>query len=198
MSFSVVIPSRYGSSRLPGKPLADIAGKPMVQRVYEQAKQSDAGRIIIATDDQRILSAAEGFSAEAVMTSADHESGTDRLQEVVAALNLADDHIVVNVQGDEPLIPAAVINQVASDLQNNPHADIATLVEPISDIDTVFNPNAVKVTIDNNGKALYFSRAPNPGVVIALMVVMINCRQGLITIVILVSTPTVSLFYINL
>ncbi|ARN75838.1 3-deoxy-manno-octulosonate cytidylyltransferase [Oceanicoccus sagamiensis] len=162
MSFSVVIPSRYGSSRLPGKPLADIAGKTMVQRVYEQAQQSQAASVIIATDDQRIISAAEGFNAEVIMTSAEHESGTDRLQEVVASLALPDDHIVVNVQGDEPLIPASVINQVASDLQNNPQAGIATLVEKIDDIDTVFNPNAVKVTIDKQGKALYFSRAPMP------------------------------------
>ncbi len=162
MSFTVVIPSRYGSSRLPGKPLADIAGKSMVQRVYEQAKQSAATRVIIATDDDRIMAAAESFAAESVMTSADHESGTDRLQEVVAALQLDEDHIVVNVQGDEPLIPAGVINQVADHLQNNPQAGIATLVEPITDINTVFNPNAVKVTIDNQGRALYFSRAPMP------------------------------------
>ena len=162
MSFSIVIPSRYGSSRLPGKPLADIAGKSMVQRVYEQAQQSAAERVIIATDDQRIVSVAEGFAAEVVMTSLHHESGTDRLQEVAAMLKLDDDHIIVNVQGDEPLIPAGVINQVAKHLQNNPQAGIATLVEKITDIDAVFNPNTVKVTMDNNGRALYFSRAPMP------------------------------------
>ena len=162
MSFTVVIPSRYGSSRLPGKPLAQIAGKPMVQRVYQQAKQSNAGRVVIATDDQRIVSAADGFAAEVMMTSPEHDSGTDRLQEVVTQLQLDDDHIVVNVQGDEPLIPPTVINQVANKLLQNPQAGIATLVEKITDIETVFNPNAVKVTMDTNGKALYFSRAPIP------------------------------------
>ena len=162
MSFTVVIPSRYGSSRLPGKPLVQIAGKPMVQRVYQQAKQSNAGRVVIATDDQRIVSAADGFAAEVMMTSPEHDSGTDRLQEVVTQLQLDDDHIVVNVQGDEPLIPPAVINQVANKLLQNPQAGIATLVEKITDIETVFNPNAVKVTMDTNGKALYFSRAPIP------------------------------------
>ena len=162
MSFSIVIPARYGSSRLPGKPLADIAGKPMVQHVYQQATQSAAERVIIATDDQRIESVAQGFGAEVVMTSKDHESGTDRLQQVVSQLKFDNQHIVVNVQGDEPLIPASVINQVAMQLQHNPQAGIATLVENITDSDEVFNPNVVKVTMDTNGRALYFSRAPIP------------------------------------
>lgn len=162
MSFSVIIPARYGSTRLPGKPLLDIAGKPMIQRVYEQAVKSDARRVIIATDDQRIQQAAAAFGAEAVMTSSTHESGTDRLQEVVSNLNIEDGHIVVNVQGDEPLIPPAVINQVAEHLGKSRDASVATLVEKISDAEAVFNPNVVKVVIDKRGRALYFSRAPIP------------------------------------
>jgi len=162
MSFTVIIPARYASTRLPGKPLLDIAGKPMIQHVYERAIQSRAGRVLIATDDQRIADVATGFGAELCMTSADHESGTDRLQEVVTNLSLPDDHVVVNVQGDEPLIPAEVINQVAANLLQAGEAGIATLVEPITDIASVFDPNAVKVTLDKNGRALYFSRAPIP------------------------------------
>lgn len=162
MTFSIIIPARYASSRLPGKPLVDIDGKTMIQRVYEQASKSHADRVIIATDDQRIADAATGFGAEVCMTSADHESGTDRLQEVVNHYAFSDDHAVVNVQGDEPLIPPAVINQVANDLITHSTAGISTLVESITDKATVFDPNAVKVTIDSNGKALYFSRAPIP------------------------------------
>ena len=162
MSFTVIIPARYGSTRLPGKPLLDIAGKPMIQWVYQRAIQSEAGRVIIATDDPRIVEAAQGFDAEVVMTSPDHESGTDRLQEVVSQLKLAEREIVVNVQGDEPLIPPQVINQVAANLAADETAGIATLVEPIDDIETVFNPNAVKCCMDNGGRALYFSRAPIP------------------------------------
>lgn len=162
MSYSVIIPSRYASTRLPGKPLVDIAGKTMIQRVYEQASKSGAERVIIATDDQRIADVAKAISAQVCMTAVDHESGTDRLQQVVAMLNLPADHIVVNVQGDEPLIPPEVIDQVAATLANNSQAAMATLVEKIDDVETIFNPNAVKVTIDNQGRALYFSRAPIP------------------------------------
>lgn len=162
MSFSVVIPARYASTRLPGKPLLDIAGKPMIQHVYERAIESGAEQVIIATDDQRIAVVAEGFNASVCMTSPSHESGTDRLQEVVTQLKLDDQHIVVNVQGDEPLIPASVINQVAANLSVNPNAGISTLVERITDIDDIFNPNAVKAVMDNAGRALYFSRAPVP------------------------------------
>ena len=162
MSFSVIIPARYASTRLPGKPLLDIAGKPMVQRVYEQACLSQADRVIIATDDQRIAEAADLFGAEVCMTSEEHESGTDRLQEVVSQLGLADDHIVVNVQGDEPLIPPAVINQVAANLAKNTEAGISTLAEQIETAAAVFDPNAVKVVMDQHGRALYFSRAPIP------------------------------------
>lgn len=162
MAFSVVIPARFASTRFPGKPLVDIAGKPMVQHVYERAVQSEAERVIVATDDERIADAARGFGAEVCMTSADHPSGTDRLQEVVQSLGFYADDIVVNVQGDEPLVPPRVINQVAHNLRAVPEASIATLCEPINDIESVLNPNVVKVVADNAGRALYFSRAPIP------------------------------------
>jgi 3-deoxy-manno-octulosonate cytidylyltransferase (CMP-KDO synthetase) len=159
--YRVIIPARYASTRLPGKPLLDIAGKSMIQRVYEQACRSSALEVIIATDDKRIEQAARAFGARVVMTRDDHESGTDRLQEVVTALSLEDDDIVVNVQGDEPLIPPEVIEQVAQNLAQST-AGISTLSEPIDDIETVFDSNAVKVVSDHAGYALYFSRAPIP------------------------------------
>lgn len=162
MSFTVVIPSRFASTRLPGKPLLDIDGLPMIEHVYRRAKASSASRVVIATDDARIYDVATAFGAEVCMTSADHESGTDRLQEVALSLELDDAHIVVNVQGDEPLIPPAVIDQVAVQLQQSADSAIATLVEPIDDAATVFDPNAVKVVLDNSGRAMYFSRAPMP------------------------------------
>lgn len=162
MSFKVVIPARYASTRLPGKPLLDIAGKPMIQRVYEQACLSGAEEIVIATDDSRIQQVAQDFGARVVMTSAEHPSGTDRLQEVAHSLGLSDQDIIVNVQGDEPLIPPEVIDQVANNLARVQEAGIATLCEQISDIKDVFNPNAVKVVFDANGMANYFSRAPIP------------------------------------
>lgn len=162
MSFTVVIPARYASTRLPGKPLCEIAGKSMIQHVYERACESSAANIIIATDDLRIEAAAKKFGAQVCMTSANHTSGTDRLQEVVTQLGLADDQIVVNVQGDEPLIPAQVINQVAVNLAAMSHASMATLSEPINSLDEFRNPNVVKVVADIQGKALYFSRAPIP------------------------------------
>jgi len=159
--YRVIIPARYASTRLPGKPLLDIAGKPMIQRVYEQACLSGAKEVVVATDDVRIEEAARGFGANVVMTRVDHESGTDRLQEVVSKLSLADHDIVVNVQGDEPLIPPQLIDQVAQNLAGS-KAGISTLSEPIESIDTVFDPNAVKVVADASGYALYFSRAPIP------------------------------------
>lgn len=161
-AFTVVIPARYASSRLPGKPLQDIAGKPMVQHVWEQAKKSAASRVVIATDDARIVEACQAFGAEVLLTDAGHNSGTDRLAEVATQLQLAPDAIVVNVQGDEPLIPPAIIDQVAANLAAHPEAGIATLAEPIDSIETLFNPNAVKVSSDINGLALTFSRAPLP------------------------------------
>jgi 3-deoxy-manno-octulosonate cytidylyltransferase (CMP-KDO synthetase) len=162
MAYTVVIPARYGSTRLPGKPLLEIQGKTMVQRVWEQACLSGAERVVIATDDSRIVEVAQAFGAQVCMTSVEHSSGTDRLQEVVAELGLADDHRVVNVQGDEPLIPPQVIDQVAANLSAHPHASIATLCEDIDDIEDLINPNVVKVISDAQGMALYFSRAPIP------------------------------------
>ncbi|WP_449121503.1 3-deoxy-manno-octulosonate cytidylyltransferase [Pseudomonas viridiflava] len=160
--FTVVIPARYGSSRFPGKPLKVIAGKPMVQLVWEQARKSSAQRVVVATDDVRIFEACQAFGAEVLMTRDDHNSGTDRLAEVATQLGLAADAIVVNVQGDEPMIPPAVINQVASNLAAHPEAGISTLAEPIDDVAALFNPNVVKVSSDINGLALTFSRAPLP------------------------------------
>ena len=162
MAFSVVIPARFGSTRLPGKPLLDIAGKSMVQRVWEQARLSSAAEVVIATDDGRIQAVAEDFGARVCMTSPDHPSGSDRLQQVAAELGWEDAHIVVNVQGDEPLIPPAVIDQVAGNLAANPEAGIATLREEILDAGELLNPNAVKVVCNAQGMALYFSRATVP------------------------------------
>lgn len=162
MDFVVVIPARFASTRLPGKPLQDIAGKPMIQRVWEQAKRSAASRVVVATDDARIVDACLGFGAEVLLTRADHNSGTDRLAEVASLLGLSDETIVVNVQGDEPLIPPAIIDQVAANLAAHAEAGIATLAEPIHDAAQLFNPNVVKLVTDANGLALTFSRAPLP------------------------------------
>jgi len=162
VTFSVVIPARYAASRLPGKPLLDIAGKPMIQRTFEQAQASAATAVYIATDDERIKTVAEGFGARVCMTSAEHRSGTDRLQEAAAQLQFADEHIVVNVQADEPLIPPAAINQVADNLATHAAAGIATLCEAIDSQEQIDDPNVVKVVIDNLGHALYFSRSAIP------------------------------------
>lgn len=161
--FVVVIPARYDSSRLPGKPLADIGGKPMVQWVYERAMASGASDVIVATDDKRIEEAALGFGAKVCMTRVDHTSGTERLAEVVEQLSLADDTIVVNVQGDEPMIPSANIGQVATNLANCAGiANMATLAEPICSANELANPNVVKVVTDKDQLALYFSRSVLP------------------------------------
>ncbi|MDW6003692.1 3-deoxy-manno-octulosonate cytidylyltransferase [Vibrio mangrovi] len=160
-AYTVVIPARYQSSRLPGKPLVDIGGKTMVQRVYEQAIQSGAEQVVVATDDERIAQVVKGFGGQVCMTGSQHESGTERLAEVVRKLSIPDDHIVVNVQGDEPLIPPAIITQVAENLANH-EAPMATLAVEITDPEEVFNPNAVKVVTDHQGYALYFSRATIP------------------------------------
>jgi 3-deoxy-manno-octulosonate cytidylyltransferase (CMP-KDO synthetase) len=162
MDFTVIIPARYASSRFPGKMLADIQGKPMIQHVYDRALLSDAKQVVIATDDERIASVARDFGAHVCLTRASHPSGTDRLQEVVFMLGLADTEIVVNVQGDEPLIPPSLINQVASNLADQSVASIATLSEKITDIETLLNPGNVKVLTDINNLAMYFSRAPIP------------------------------------
>ncbi|MFA0441355.1 3-deoxy-manno-octulosonate cytidylyltransferase [Vibrio sp. 10N.286.49.C2] len=161
MSFTVIIPARYESSRLPGKPLADIAGKPMIQHVYDKAMLSGAKRVIIATDDSRVELAAKGFGAEVCMTSSSHESGTERLAEVVQLMGIEPEHIVVNVQGDEPLIPPSIITQVANNLEQSV-APMATLGVNIETEQEAFNPNAVKVVTDEKGYALYFSRATIP------------------------------------
>ncbi|WP_159651931.1 3-deoxy-manno-octulosonate cytidylyltransferase [Vibrio atypicus] len=161
MSFTVVIPARYQSTRLPGKPLADIAGKPMIQWVYEQAIQAGAEKVIIATDDERVENAVKAFGGDVCMTSPNHESGTERLAEVVSVMNIPDDHIIVNVQGDEPLIPPSIIAQVAQNLASS-QAPMATLAVDITDEAEVFNPNAVKVLTDKDGYAMYFSRATIP------------------------------------
>lgn len=162
MSFTVIIPARYASTRLPGKPLADIGGKPMVVHVMEKALQSGAERVIVATDHPDVATAVKAAGGEVCMTRVDHNSGTERLAEVIEHYGLADDAIVVNVQGDEPLIPPAVIRQVADNLAQATQARMATLSVPIRDAEEAFNPNAVKVLTDKDGYALYFSRATIP------------------------------------
>lgn len=162
MSFIVVIPARYQSSRLPGKPLLDIGGKPMIHHVVERAQQSSATAVYVATDDLRIQQSCQALGDKVVMTSPEHNSGTDRIEEVATRLGLDDDAIIVNVQGDEPLIPPEVINQVANDLACHPDAMICTLYEVMTDEDQANNPNMVKVVTDHAGYALYFSRAKIP------------------------------------
>lgn len=162
MTFKVIIPARFASSRLPGKPLLDIAGKPMIQHVFERAKESQASEVLIATDNEQIMLVAREFGADVCLTRTDHPSGTDRLAEVVSQRGFSDDDIIINVQGDEPCLPASLINQVANDLLQHPAADIATLYSQIDQEKQVFDPNVVKVVMDNLGYALYFSRAPIP------------------------------------
>jgi 3-deoxy-manno-octulosonate cytidylyltransferase (CMP-KDO synthetase) len=162
MTFRVVIPARYASTRLPGKPLADIAGKPMVVRVVEAAQRSGAAEVIVATDDRRVFEAVAAQGHLAVMTRVDHVSGTDRLAEVAVLLGWADDEIVVNVQGDEPLIDPALVTNVAQALRDDREAAIATAAHAITAIDDFLNPNVVKVVTTANHRALYFSRAPIP------------------------------------
>ena len=162
MSFRVIIPARYASTRFPGKPLADLDGKPMVARVCERAAASGARSVHVATDDERIASAARAHGYEALMTRADHASGTDRLAEAAGLLGLADDEVVVNVQGDEPLIPSALIGQVGRLLDSHSEASVSTACHEIDDPVTLANPNVVKVVMDARGFALYFSRAQIP------------------------------------
>jgi 3-deoxy-manno-octulosonate cytidylyltransferase (CMP-KDO synthetase) len=162
MSFRVVIPARYASTRLPGKPLADLAGKPMVVRVVEAALKSGAAEIIVATDDARVSAAVAAHGHVAVMTRSDHASGTDRIAEVAEQRGWSDDTIIVNVQGDEPLIDPALIAAVAGALDADRAASIATAAHRIHDMAEFLNPNVVKVVTAANGRALYFSRAPIP------------------------------------
>jgi len=162
VSFKVVIPARYASSRLPGKPLLDIAGKPMVIRVSEQARKSGAEAVVIATDFDKIVQVAQEHHVDAVMTRVDHQSGTDRIAEVAQNLNWDNNDIVVNVQGDEPLIDPALIQEVALTLAHSRDAVMATACHAIHDEASMLNPNVVKVVMDADGNAMYFSRAPIP------------------------------------
>lgn len=160
--FKVVIPARYASTRLPGKPLLAIAGKPMVAHVCEKAQQAGAEEIVVATDDDRILQAVSGLGVRAVMTRPDHQSGTERIAEVVEQCGWEVHEIIVNVQGDEPLIPPEYIKDLANVLFAQQEAGIATLAAKIIDQEEIFNPNAVKVVLNKDDYALYFSRAPIP------------------------------------
>ncbi len=162
MAFCVIIPARHDSTRLPGKPLRKLGNKPMIQHVHENASRSLAGQVIIATDDERIQQAAEGFGARVCMTASTHRSGTERLAEVIDSLSIDDDTIVVNLQGDEPLMPLECLDQVAAALADNPSASVATLCTPVTDSREIFDPNVVKVVRDRHEFALYFSRAPIP------------------------------------
>ncbi|MCX4029425.1 3-deoxy-manno-octulosonate cytidylyltransferase [Endozoicomonas sp. SM1973] len=162
MKFTVVIPARYASTRLPGKPLLLIGDKPMIQHVYQQALQSQAARVVVATDHQGIAEVVQSFGGEVCLTAANHPSGTDRVEEVARKLALADDEVVVNIQGDEPLIPPSVINQVAGLLGSQLECEMATLIESITEVDDLFNQNVVKVVLNAQGEASYFSRAPIP------------------------------------
>lgn len=161
-NFQVVIPARYASSRLPAKPLADIGGKPMIVRVLERARMAGAAGVWVATDHAGIAAVVREAGGEVVLTRADHPSGTDRLAEVVALLGWSDDTIVVNVQGDEPLMDPALIRAVAGELATDPQAAIATACHPLHSAEEFFNPNVVKVVCDARQRALYFSRAPIP------------------------------------
>lgn len=161
-SFKVVIPARYASYRLPGKPLLPIAGRAMILHVCDRALESGAEQVIVATDDKRIYEVAESAGVEVMMTSDQHESGTERIAEVAAKHAWHDSDIVVNLQGDEPLVPHSTIRDVAQCLAEQQLAGIATLAAPIKDKEEIFNPNAVKVVLNQQGYALYFSRAPIP------------------------------------
>jgi 3-deoxy-manno-octulosonate cytidylyltransferase (CMP-KDO synthetase) len=160
--FVAIVPARLGSTRLPEKPLADIAGLPMVVHVARRAAASGASRVVVATDSGRVVDACTAHAVEAMLTRADHATGTDRLSEVALRLALADDAIVVNVQGDEPLIPPALIRACAERLAASPDCQIATAAHAIERLDDFLNPNVVKVVLDAAGRALYFSRAPIP------------------------------------
>jgi 3-deoxy-manno-octulosonate cytidylyltransferase (CMP-KDO synthetase) len=160
--FKVVIPARYGSTRLPGKPLLDIAGKPMIAHVCQRAQEAQADEVVVATDDPRIIDAVEPLGIRAVLTRVDHQSGTERIAEVAQLCGWSGDTIIVNLQGDEPLIPPAYIREVAEALASQNHAGIATLAAAIHDHEEIFNSNAVKVVLNQAGYAMYFSRAPIP------------------------------------
>lgn len=161
MGFSVIIPARYASSRLPAKMLKEINGKSLIEHTYSNAIQSDASRVIIATDDERIKTVAEGFGAEVCMSNDSHTSGTSRIAEAVSFLNFQDDDVIVNLQGDEPMMSPSAINQVASNLVSS-GMSVATLCETIDTEDAYFDENCVKVVYNSRGRAMYFSRSPVP------------------------------------
>lgn len=162
MNFWVIIPARYASTRFPGKPLSLIGKHPMLWYVYQHALESGAEKVVIATDDERIYRTAQDFGATVCMTASTHHSGTDRVAEAAQQLHAKSDTIIVNVQGDEPLLPATLIRQAAEALAHHHYADVATLCEPIISKEDIFDPNIVKVVYDKQGFALYFSRAPIP------------------------------------
>lgn len=162
LAYKLVIPARYASTRLPGKPLLDIGGKPLVQHVIEAAQRANAEQIVLATDDARIAEVGTQLGITVMMTSADHATGTDRLAEVVQSMGWADDAVVVNLQGDEPLIPPSLLDRLAANLLQFPQTGIATLCTPIHHARDMFDPHVVKVVRDRYGFALYFSRAPIP------------------------------------
>ena len=158
----IIIPARYQSSRFPGKMLQKIGGIPMIVHVYQRAVEAVADSVVVATDDERIAEAVTAVGAEVFFSTTEHHSGTERITEVVQKLGYADDDIVVNLQGDEPFIPAKLLRQVAESLQTHTEASVATLYLPLTNKEDVFNPNVVKVVLDKNNYALYFSRAPIP------------------------------------
>ncbi len=162
LRFKVVIPARYASTRLPGKPLLNIAGKPMIVHVCAKAQQAGAEQVVVATDDARIFQVVTELGIQAVMTDPNHQSGTERIAEVAERCGWEGNEIIVNLQGDEPLIPVGLIQELAIELAGQQQAGIATLAAQIIDSDEIFNPNAVKVVLNKNGYALYFSRAPIP------------------------------------
>ena len=162
LRFKVVIPARYASTRLPGKPLLNITGKPMIAHVCEKALQAGAEEVVVATDDDRILQTVTDLGIRAVMTRPDHQSGTERIAEVAELCGWSGGDIIVNVQGDEPLIPPEIIQELATVLAGQQQAGIATMAAEIRDAEEIFNPNAVKVVLNKDGYALYFSRAPIP------------------------------------
>lgn len=162
MAYTIVIPARFAATRLPGKPLRQIAGKSLLQHVFECATKTRASQIIVATDDARIRDVATGFGAEVCMTAHTHQSGTQRINEVIQARRIPDQEIIVNLQGDEPLMPAACVEQVTALLAQHNEAHVATLATSITSDDDVFNSNVVKVVLDKHGQALYFSRASIP------------------------------------
>jgi 3-deoxy-manno-octulosonate cytidylyltransferase (CMP-KDO synthetase) len=160
--FKVVIPARYASTRLPGKPLLEIAGKPLIRHVCDRARESGAGEVVVATDDPRIAETCRAFGVDVAITRTDHHSGSDRIAEVIEQRGWGEDAILVNLQGDEPCMPSALIDQVARDLAGHERVGMTTLAHPITDTETLFDPHVVKVVTDGAGYALYFSRAPIP------------------------------------